>query len=441
MKTFNLNPIEINLDSNNKILALPYGKVPLSYLVMLIKAGSEKDPKGKEGLADLWAESMTLGTKRRSLEELNFQVEKLGGYLEGSAGWDFSLLILSGLEERGNELLDILFEIISEPDFPSSEIEKAKERRLSNLLQFKDDPSKMADRLIWNMAMEGTPYAHPINGSLSSIKNITPEDIGHFHNQILPKERFTLFILSKELKAEFLKKAEKTFFKLIMQKEKNEKPPETKPSTLQPQILILDRPDLTQSEIRIAFSSISRKDDRYHVLKLMNYLLGGGGFSSRLMEKVRSQKGYTYSIRSSFSSLKTCGTLIISTFTPTDTTYATFEEILLTIEDFIKQGPTEKELKEAKRFFEKSLPLRLETPKQLLNEMISRETYDLKFQDLFEEIEKITKVKIEEIKSIANEILQTQKMQVLIIGNSQHFVKNFEGFKNLRVVPYKDVLP
>ncbi len=440
MRELNLNPIEIHLDSNHKIFALSYGKAPLSYLVMLIKAGSEKDPKGKEGLTDLWAEGLTLGTKKKSLEELIFEVEKLGGYLEGSAGWDFSLLLISGLEEKLNNLLEILSEIFYEPDFPFQEIEKTKERRLSNLLQLKDDPSKMADRLIWNMAMEGTPYAHPISGSLASIKNITLEDIVHFHNEIYPQQRSTLFILSKEVKEVLLEKTKDTLSKLITWKGE-EKTPETTPSTPQSQILILDRPDLTQSQIRIAFPSLSRKDDRYYILKLMNYLLGGGGFSSRLMERVRSQKGYTYSIRSSFSSLKTCGTLIISTFTPTDTTYATFEEILSTIEDFTKQGPTEKELEEAKRFFEKSFPLRIETPKQLLNEIILQETYDLKFQDLFEEIEKLKKINIEEIKSIAQEILQKQKMQVLIIGNSQHFIKNFENFENLQLMPYKDVLP
>jgi len=85
--------------------------------------------------------------------------------------------------------------------------------------------------------------------------------------------------------------------------------------------------------------------------------------------------------------------------------------------------------------------LRIETPKQLLNEIILQETYDLKFQDLFEEIEKLKKINIEEIKSIAQEILQKQKMQVLIIGNSQHFIKNFENFENLQLMPYKDVLP
>lgn len=441
MRELHLKPIEIHLDSNHKIFALPYGKTPLCYLAMLIKAGSEKDPKGKEGLTDLWAEGLTLGTKKKSLEELIFEVEKLGGYLEGSAGWDFTLLLISGLEEKGSNLLEILSEIFYEPDFPFHEMEKTKERRLSNLLQLKDDPSKMADRLIWIMAMEGTPYAHPISGSLSSIKNITLEDILHFHNEIYPQQRCTLFILSKEVKEVLLEKAKDTLSKLITRKGEEEKTSETTPSTPHPQILILDRPDLTQSQIRIAFPSLSRKDDRYYILKLMNYLLGGGGFSSRLMERVRSQKGYTYSIRSSFTSLKTCGTLIISTFTPTNTTYATFEEILSTIEDFIKEGPTEKELEEAKRFFEKSFPLRIETPKQLLNEIILQETYDLKFQNLFEEIEKIKKINIEEIKSIAQEILQKQRMQVLIIGNSQHFVKNFETFGNLQLMPYKDVSP
>jgi len=440
MKELALNQIEIHLDSNHKILALPYGKAPLSYFVMLIKAGSEKDPKEKEGLTDLWAESLTLGTKKKSLEELNFQVEKLGGHLEGSAGWDFSLFLISGLEEKGSNLLDILHEIFFEPEFPSQEIEKAKERRLSNLLQLKDDPSKMADRLIWNMAMEGTPYAHPLSGSLSSIRNITLEDIIHFHNEIYPKQRATLFILSKEVKTELLEKAKDTFLNLITNK-KDEKESPTTPPTPQSRILIVDRPDLTQSEIRIAFPSLPRKDNRYHILKLMNYLLGGGGFSSRLMERIRSQKGYTYSIRSSFSSLKTYGTLTISTFTPTTTTYATFEEVLLTIEDFIKEGPTEKELEEAKRFFEKSFPLRIETPKQLLNEIILQETYDLKFQNLFDEIERLKKINAEEIKSIAQEILQKQKMQVLVIGNSQRFVKNFETFGNLQLMPYKDVSP
>ncbi len=428
-----------DLDSGVRVIALSCGKVPLFYATLMIKAGAERDPLGKEGLSDLVAESLTLGTRLKGPQELNREIEGLGASLEATSHWDSSLLSLSGPLEYSGDLLRILREVLFEPSFPGDELSKAKERRMAKLMELKDNAPKIADRTIWNLAMDGTPYSHPIGGTLNSIPGLAREDIIRFYKETYIPQRATLLVIGKTHPRRLLEESKKAL-QGWPAGEAGQDPPLASPRKGK-KILILDRPDLTQSEIRVALPGVARQNRRYLAFKLMNYILGGGGFSSRLMERVRSQKGYTYGIRSSFHALRIPGPLIISTFTPTETTYAAFEEILSTLEGFAKEGPSPKELQEAKGFFKGNFPLRLETPSQLAREILQLELYGLDLGELLEFPERLGRVGLEEIRELASDHLRLDDMKVVIVGRSEAFLKYFEGLGTVEVIPYKDVSP
>jgi len=192
-------------------------------------------------------------------------------------------------------------------------------------MELKDNVPKIADRTIWNLAMEGTPYAHPIGGTLNSVPGLAQKDVVQFFRETYIPQQAVFLIVGKADPQRLLEESRRALEGWPPGGAGQDLPSASRQGGRK--VLILDRPDLTQSEIRIALPGVARQNRRYLAFKLMNYILGGGGFSSWLMERVRSQKGYTYGIRSSFYALRIPGPLIISTFTPTETTYAAFEEI------------------------------------------------------------------------------------------------------------------
>lgn len=430
----------VELPSGLRILVLSYGKAPLFRAFLLVKAGGERDPEGKEGLADFTAEALTFGTRGRTQEELFGELEGKGASLRASSGWDGSVLGISGPEAFRGDFLGLLREILLEPIWPEEEVEKAKARRLAQLRELRDQAPKVADRLLWRMALEETCYAHPLEGEEGSIQGIGREDLSSFYSQNYLPGDMVLLLLGRDEPDALLSLASEAFGDI---------PPRGRGAmggNGEPKggrrVVLVDRPDLTQSEIRIALPGIARRDPRYHAFRLANYILGGGGFSSRLMERVRSQKGYTYGIRSSFYPLRIPGPLVISTFTPTQTTFAAFQEILSTLREFSESGPTERELEEAKGFFLGSFPLKVETPSQLAKEVLDLVKYDLDPRELLSHPERIKAVGKEEVLAIGREFLREEEMKVLVVGRCEAFARDFEALLGpIEVVSYHEVSP
>lgn len=428
------------LPSGMRVLALSYGKAPLFRAVLLVRAGGERDPEGKAGLSDLTAEALTFGTRRRGQEELWAEVESKGADLKASASWDGSVLGVSGPEEYRGDLLQLLKEVFLEPSWPEPEIQKTKGRRLAQLREIKDEAAKVADRLLWRMALEGTPYGHPLTGDRGSLERIEKEDLQAFYREnYLPSET-CLLLVGRDAPERLLDLASEVFKDLPPRGTGGKEGVEGAPKRGR-RVLLVDRPDLTQSEIRIALPGISRMDPRYYAFQLANYLLGGGGFSSRLMDRVRSQKGLTYSIRSSFYPLKVPGPLVISTFTPTETTFMAFEETVKTLREFTTLGPNPKELEEAKGFFLGSFPLKVETPASLAKEVLELLKYDLSPEELLSYPEKIKGVRTEEVSSVAREFLREEDMKVLVVGRCEAFLRDFQALGPVEVCPYDEISP
>jgi len=430
--------VQAELPSGAKVLALSYRKLPLLYVVLMLRRGAEGDPEGEEGLADLTAEALTFGTREKGPEELVLAVERLGASFSASSGWDGSFLQLSGLSEDLEELVELAREIYLEPSFPPEEVQRAVERRVARLVKSRDEAERVADELIWKEAMEGTPYAHPTYGTLSSVNGLNREKVQGFYSDNYTPKDTVLLLLGNEDPEALLDRGKGVLEG--WQSSSAPSPPKGMPSASQGRkIILVDRPDLTQSQIRIAFCGLSRKDGRYLAFKVMNYILGGGGFSSRLMQRVRSERGYTYGIRSTFHPLGIPGPLIISTFTPTESTASAFEEVLRMVEEFSREGPGEEELQEAKSYYRGNFPLRLETPTQLAKEVLELELYGLPLEELSSFPERVGEVKAEEVIAVAREFLSLDAFRAVVIGRVEAFEEAFKGLGSVEVRSFEDV--
>jgi zinc protease len=430
---------KVQLDNGLTVMGLEYHKLPLAHITMMIKRGSERDPEGKEGLADLTAEMLTLGTEGRDSQQVALEMERLGAQYSASSGWDASFVEAFGLSQDFTVLMDLVGDMLLQPTFPQEEMQQSQQRRISRLIQQRDQSEVIANEIIVQRLLEHTPYAHPTYGTIPSLGGLAGEDPRSFYHDHYSPQDAVLLVIGDLTFEEIRKRTEALLGNWKATRKADEQPP----SPVRPagrKIIAVNRPDLTQSQIRVGLLGINRKDKQYIPFKVMNYIFGGGGFSSRLMQRIRADKGYTYGISSSFQAGHIAGPFIISTFTPTATTVSVIEEIVTVMEGFIAEGAHPQELEESRNFFRGSFPLTLETPGQMAGELLKLELYDIPFDYLSSYPEAIGKVTLDEINSLASSYLLPKDFIIVVAGRAEDFVEPLRSLGEVEFIEYTELV-
>jgi zinc protease len=322
--------------------------------------------------------------------------------------------------------MDLLLELYTEPAFSPEEFEELRQRRIAALVQQKDESEIIADERFQEVLFQGTPYHHPVYGTLQSLPRLVCEESREFYQQrLLPAGR--VLVLVGDLQAEAcFRWAEKNF------------PPGSQgrsfgagefsgPALSGVESILIHRPDLTQSQIRLGHIGIPHAHPDYLPFEVMNYILGAGGFSSRLMQKIRSELGYTYGIRSALEPRKNAGPFTVSTFTPTETTFPCVQEIFAVIQSFIAQGATDPERDEAIHFLTGSYPMKFETVSQVAQRIIQAEIHGLGLEYLAAYPNRVSGVSLEEVARSARGYIHPEKMLIVVVGRAEKFRREFES--------------
>lgn len=414
---FNLPKIhQATLPGGMKLLGVEYDRVPWLSLTFMAKRGAETDPADKPGVADWTAEFLTLGTARRSQLQLAEDIESKGAALNARGGWDATLVNLEGLAEDLPELMATLAEVVQTPGFPEDEFPLLAERRRAELVHQQDDPREMANIRYLRLFFGDSPYGHPVTGDLSCLDKLALADLREFYRREFTPATVTLVVVGMAAFTEVQEEAARLWGN--WQGGGPASPPYVaEPETLcAPGIYILDRPDLTQSEIRMGHLGLPRAHADYFPLKLMNYILGEGGFSSRLMARIRSDLGFTYGIRSSFPSRRAPGPFLVSTFTPADHTAQVVKEIQAVIAEVHENGVTQQELEEAQSYYVGHFPLGLETSRGIARQLIAIDLHDLGADYLEHYCDQIRNVSREAAAQAARDHLRPEGLVTLVMG-------------------------
>jgi len=235
--------------------------------------------------------------------------------------------------------------VVQTPGVAADEFALLAERRRAELVHQQDDPREMANIRYLRLFFGDSPYGHAVPGDLRSLNNIGVADLQEFYRREFTPVTSTLVVVGMVAFARVQEEAARLWGNWTGGGPAS--PPYTAISAplSAPGVYLLDRPDLTQSEIRVGHLGLPRAHPDYFSLKLVNYILGEGGFSSRLMARIRSDLGFTYGIRSSFSCRRAPGPFIVSTFTPAENTAQVVDEISKVITEVHQNGVTEQELK------------------------------------------------------------------------------------------------
>lgn len=429
-----LPPIDSKVLANGlKIITVEHHELPVVSFRLMVKSGSAQDPLGKAGLASLTAGLMTKGTKSRSATGIADEIDFVGGNLNSSSGWDRCRVTSQVLKKHFDTGLDLFTDVVLNPVFQNSEIERLRKRKISSYINDKDDPSNLCNEH-FGIALYGDhPFGYEESGTEETLKKITRADITGFYNDnFLPNN--AMIVVAGDIVPEEVFAAIEEKFGSWKQKEveKSALPETAKPDGYK--IVLVNRPDATQSQIRMGHFGIARSNPDYFDISLMNYILGGGGFSSRLMKIIRSEMGLTYGISSGFSSRLDAGPFKIGTFTKNESVGAAIGEIIRQVRKFQESLPEIVELDDAKSYLNGSYPLRFETPDRIAGQLMSVELYELGADYISTYRDKVQAVTLEQVQSAARQYVDPDNMVIVVVGKTEEVLDQLKEFGEVEVI-------
>ncbi len=388
--------------------------LPFVTFQLLIDAGSQKDSPGQGGLARLTAKGLLLGTAKRTAMAINEELDFMGASLDSSAGRDYVNLSLRVLKKDMEKGMDLFLEVLTQPVFPQEEMKKEMEKTLAAIQAEEDQPEEVAEKAFQeNLYLQG-PYRHPVEGTKDSLPRITREDVVRFYQKFYHPGNAILAVVG-DISQEEIKT--RVFPSL-------EKWPQGKTSggslktefAKGPKTVKIDR-SLTQANIVLGQSGVSRDNPDFYALTVMNYILGGGGFSSRLMEEVRNKRGLAYSVASFFDPGKYPGSFQIVLQTKNTSAREAISLAREQMERIRKEMVSEKELEGAQKYLVGSFPMRLDTQGKLANFLLQVEYYGLGLDYPARYPKLIQSVSREEILRVAQKYLHPDNYILAIVAN------------------------
>ena len=370
-----LPPVQRMVLPNKLVLLLSEEhSLPFVTFQLLVDSGSRKDPSSQEGLANLVARGLLLGTSKRTVTAINEELDFMGASLHASSGRDYATLNLRVLKKDLDRGIDLFLEALTQPSFPEEEVRREVEKTLAAIQAAEDQPEEVAEKAFQKTLFLSSPYAHPVEGTKESLPRISREVIVQFYRTYYHPGNSILTVVGditgEEVKAKLLPSLAKWPV--------GEIPEVPFKSTFAsgPKAVKIDRP-ITQANIILGHAGVSRGNPDFYALTIMNYILGGGGFSSRLMEEIRNKRGLAYSVASFFDPGKYPGSFQIVLQTKNASAKEAISLSRQQMERIRQELVSEKELEGAKKYLVGSFPMRLDTQGKLTNFLTQVEYYGL----------------------------------------------------------------
>jgi zinc protease len=401
------------LPSGLTVLHAERRNLPLVVLTLLVRAGMKDEPGDKAGLANLTASLLTEGTKNRTSLKLSEEVGFIGASLGASAGGDYTTVNLSVLKKDLEKGFELFADILLNPVFPPEELDRVRELIKGSLRESEDNPSFVASRAFKKEVYGEHPYGRLVRGTVEGLESTTRADILEFFSGHFLPNNSTLTVVG-DLSGEELDDLIKRY---LGEWRKGKVPP--RKTTHVPgaghKVVTIEK-DLTQANILLGHIGVRRDNPDYYALSVMNFVLGGGGFSSRLMDTLRERMGLTYGVYSYFASSLEPGAFQVGVQTKNESAGTVVEEILKEIRKIREEGVTEEELGDAKAYLTGSFPRRLDTMQKIVGFLSAVEFYGLGLDYIDKYPEYINAVTGDDVRRVARKYLDPENYVLVVVA-------------------------
>ena len=403
------------LPSGMVLLVSEKRAVPIVTATMLIQAGAILDPPDRAGLANLTAEILTQGTKTRTAIQISEAIEFVGGSLSVEAGQDVTTVTLSVLSRDLDLGLDLLADILLNPTFAPDEIQRKVQEVLAGIKRKQEDPGEVSAEAFAALLFGTHPYGRPVEGIEASVPTITRDDLMRFHEAHFRPNRTILAVVGDVSIPDLTRRLE---VRLGGWKPggPNFTPPPPPAVLARPVVRTIQR-DVTQANITLGHLGVTRDNPDYYAIQVMNYILGGGGITSRLTARIREEKGWAYDVGSAFIPDKYAGTFNVSLQTKNEVAQDAIEAVLAEIRRIREQPVGDDELKDAKAYLTGSYPLRLDTSSKIVRLLASIEYFGLGLDYVDRYSGLINTVTAADIQRVAQKYLNPDRYALAVVAD------------------------
>ncbi len=415
------------------VYALEYHEQPVVSLRLLITAGAENDPTDLPGVASFTANLLNKGTKTRSATQIAEAIDQVGGSLEASADMESTMLSTSALTDSLELAFELMTDILMNPAFAQQELARAQQQAISGMTADMQDPDFIADAAFQRVIYGHHPYGHLENGTLTSTPKIRREDLIRFHETYYAPNTSALAIVGDLSTSEAFKLAEHWFGSWTKKDVQRPAAPDV-PKLEGRQVVVIDKPDAVQTEIRVGHTTVRRKDPDYFNVLVASYVLGGSG-SGRLNQALRVERGLTYGAYATIQPRRGPGSFYSTADTRTEKTIEALNLLLEQIQKFRAREIPADELQNAKSFLVGSFPLSIEVPNDLATRLTTVFLYDLGDDYLKTYRDRLTTVSAADVLRVAKEKISSENIVIVLVGKADEFTKQLEGLGRIGVIP------
>jgi zinc protease len=432
-------PYEVRTLANGmQVVAVLHHEQPAVSIRLIVRAGSVHDPEGKTGIANLVASLLDQGTTTKSAQEIADQIDTMGAAMGTGSGSDLTFANALAMKDSFGVVLDMLADVVRNPAFATEEIDRQKQQIVSSLQVNSNDPDYVASVLFDRLVYGFHPYGLPNSGTPETLAKITREDLQAFHRRYFVPNNMILAVVGDVTSEEAFAGVERVFGRWPKGEPAVLKTIDPPPPTRR--VIVVDKPDAVQTEIRVGMLAIPRRHQDYLAWDLAVKILGGEG-ANRLHNVLRSERGLTYGASADTEARQQAGDFVAETDTRTETTG---EVLRLMVDEFSRlqrEAPFERELAGAQAYLAGSFPLTIETPNDIATEVLNVLFYELPVAEIGTFPKRVQAVTPDDILRVARQYVRPDRLSTVLVGNAAGFVQQLRsvGFTEFEVIPIEEL--
>lgn len=389
-------------------------ELPLVTLQLLIKAGTLTEPPAKAGLANLTAQLLLSGTKTKSAAQIAQELDFLGAKLSAGGGNDYATVSLTVLKKDLAAGLNLLKDVLLNPVFAPAEVQRKVAQIKAALTSDEDEPGVVASRTFARKLFGPFPYGRPVRGTLEGLSAISQKDLVKFHRSYY-RPNNAILVVGGDLSLEEARR----WVSQIFGPWPAAPIPALKLPPLPPlnerKVVVVNK-DITQANIIMGNLGLARGNPDFYACQVMNYILGGGGFASRLLDNIRVNRGLAYSVGSSFSPGLEPGSFAVTLETKNPSAAEAVAQVLAEMESIRQEPVTDSELQDAKSYLIGSFPRKMDSLAKRVSLLGYVEFYGLGLDYPWRYPEIIHNLTPADIQQVAQKYLHPEKYLLVVVG-------------------------
>lgn len=411
-------------DNGSELLGTKMTETPTVLMEIRLPAGGRHVAAGKEGLANLTAALLEQDSARRSVEEIQAELDKLGSMISVNAGAYSTSIIISSLKKHLPETLAIVEEMLLSPGFNETDFARIQQQMEQSLVYQHQQPSWLASQATRQVLFGGSIFARSSGGTKASIAALTLDDVKSFYREHYTPNGAQIVVVGDITRQDVAKQL--AFFT----RWKGDPAPMLHPQVVAPlseqKIYLVDKPEAPQSVVRFVRKGLPfDATGELYLSQLANFNLAGN-FNSRINQNLREDKGYTYGASGYFTSNREVGAIVFHAQVRANVTVEAIKEINQELAHFSQQGLTDEEMDFLRLAVGQQEALSYETPSQKAQLISQILTYHLDKDYLQQRNQLVKRIDKESLNRLAQKWFQPQDYQIIVVGDAKNLKPQLE---------------